>query len=126
MAESCETYDAYFDRLRTLISLCQYGESRDDFLLDKIIYSIRDESMSKTLSEDRDITLERAIDKCRLRELSDIQMQKIRTPPEDDEAKKMKPLTPNKKYDNQSLYQKFIKFWVAFSSTALQRNTDFW
>jgi hypothetical protein len=99
--ESCETYNAYFDRLRTLISSCQYGESRDDFLLEKIIYSRRGESMSKTLSDDRDITLERAIDKCRSRELSDIQMQKIRTPPEDDEVKKMKPFTPNKKYDNQ-------------------------
>jgi Reverse transcriptase (RNA-dependent DNA polymerase) len=100
--ETNESYDEYFDRLRALISSCQYGESKDDFLLDKIIYSIQDEMMSKTLSEDRDITLEKAIDKCKSRELSNAQMKSIKAPQEDDEVKKLRQYQSFKRYENQS------------------------
>jgi hypothetical protein len=54
------SYEGYFDKLREFISSCQYGKMKDELLLDKIIYSIKDEN----LREDREITLTQAINKC--------------------------------------------------------------
>jgi hypothetical protein len=78
-----ESYEGYFDKLRELISSCQYGKMKDELLLDKIIYSIKDEN----LRENREITLTQAINKCKARELTEYQLKSIR--PNEEEINKI-------------------------------------
>jgi hypothetical protein len=79
-------YQGYFDKLRELISSCQYGAMKDELLLDKIIYSSKDENVRRILWEDRDITLTQAINKCNAREITENQLKSIR-PNEQDLAR---------------------------------------
>jgi hypothetical protein len=82
-----ESYEGYFDKLRELISSCQYGEMKDELLLDKIIFSIKDENLRRILWEDREITPTQAINKCEARELTENQLKSIR--PNEEEINKI-------------------------------------
>lgn len=75
--EQDESYDIYINRLRSLIKNCQYGALEDDILLDIIICSIKSHNLREQLWNDRDITLEQAIQKCKSKELTRKQLQNI-------------------------------------------------
>jgi hypothetical protein len=51
---------------------------KDELLLDKIIYSSKDENVRRILWEDREITLTQAINKCNAREITENQLKSIR------------------------------------------------
>jgi hypothetical protein len=51
---------------------------KDELLLDKIIYSIKDENLRRILWEDREKTLTQAINKCKARESTENQLKSIR------------------------------------------------
>lgn len=73
--EQHETYDEYFDRLRGLIKNAQYGQLESDLLLDKIICSIKDHNLRERLWLDEGITLDKAIDMCRSKEVTEKQLR---------------------------------------------------
>lgn len=75
--EQDETYDEYFNRLRGLIKNAQYGELEKDLLLDKIICSIKDHELREKLWLNSDITLEKAIETCRSKEITEKQIRGI-------------------------------------------------
>lgn len=75
--ESDESYDDFIGRLRGLIKNCQYGDMADDLLLDKIIISVKHISLRERMWLDKDITLEKAIDLCKSKEVSDKQLKEI-------------------------------------------------
>lgn len=75
--EHSETYDAYFKRLRNLIKTCKYGIKEEDFLLDKIIYSIKDCQLRNVLWTNKGITLQDSIDICKKMEQSDIELRNM-------------------------------------------------
>jgi hypothetical protein len=84
-------------------SSCQYGEMKDELLLDKIIFSIKDENLHTILWEDREITLTQAINKCEARELTENQLKSIR--PNEEEINKIQQgvtLRYGKNYHNKS------------------------
>lgn len=58
-----------------MIKNAQYGDLRDDLLLDKVICSIKDHNIRERLWLDRDITLEKAIEICRSKEISEKQLK---------------------------------------------------
>lgn len=73
--EEDEAYDEYFNRLRGMIKNAQYGALQDDLLLDKIICSIKDHTLRERLWLERDITLDKAIEICRSKEISEKQLR---------------------------------------------------
>lgn len=76
--KSKETYVAYCGRLKGLIKNCQYGDLEDDLLLDKLICSINDVVLREQLWLDKDITLEQAMEKCKIKELTQKQLKTIK------------------------------------------------
>lgn len=76
-----ESYDEYFNRLRSLIKNAQYGPLEDDLLLDKIICSIKDTELKEKLWLDNNITLTKAIEICRSKETTEKQLRGIDNKP---------------------------------------------
>lgn len=76
--ENDESYDVYIGRLRGLIKNCQYGDVlAKDLLLDKIIISVKHVSLREKMWLDKEITLDKAIDLCKSKEVSDKQLKEI-------------------------------------------------
>lgn len=98
-----ENYSDYFNRLKSLIKNCQYGSLEKDLLLDKIIYSIKDVKLRETLWLNRDITLKNAIDCCKSKELSEMQLKNI----SNDEVQEVNKIrNGNKTFSNQNNFQR--------------------
>lgn len=72
-----ENIDQYINRLRGLIKNCQYGEIEEELLLDRIIVSIKDVKLRHRLWENREVTLESAINQCRAAELTEKQLKQL-------------------------------------------------
>lgn len=63
-----ESVDAFVTELRKLGEHCNFGTLLDDFIKDRIVVGIRDQVLSETLQLDPDLTLDKAIQKCRQKE----------------------------------------------------------
>lgn len=63
-----ESFDAYVSNLRQLASSCNFGELKDDLIRDRIVCGIQDNSVRKQLLQQPELTLQKAIEKCRASE----------------------------------------------------------
>ena len=74
-----ENIESYVTRLRQLVKGCNYGELSDRMIRDRIVAGIRDDELRKKLLEERELTLKLAIDKCKIHESSNKQLQGMGT-----------------------------------------------
>lgn len=93
-----ESYDEYFNRLRSLIKNAQYGPLEDDLLLDKIICSIKDPDLKEKLWLDNNITLTKAIEICRSKETTEKQLRGIDSKPNEINKLQKASKKPNKQH----------------------------
>ena len=75
--EPAEGIDQYMTRLRQLASSCDYGNLTDDMLRDRLILGTKDSAARARMFRETDLTLARAIDMCRIAEISQHQLLQI-------------------------------------------------
>lgn len=103
-----ENIDEYVNRLKTMVKTCRYRcnaeecnrDLSDEFVLDKLCISIRDVRLRAKLYDDNRITLEEAINKIRVAELTERQLKEIGG------SSSSNADTINKMYSRSSLQQK--------------------
>ena len=71
-----ESIDQFVTELRTLAASCEWGELKDDLICSRIVSGISSNSVrERLLRSETDLTLQKAIDICRIAELSKQQMK---------------------------------------------------
>ncbi|XP_077862565.1 uncharacterized protein LOC144344556 [Saccoglossus kowalevskii] len=70
-----ETFDTFFTELRQKVKDCEYNTLENSLLCDCIVCGIRDESVREKLLQTEDLTLEKAVNICRLSEISASQLK---------------------------------------------------
>ncbi|XP_037958998.1 uncharacterized protein K02A2.6-like [Teleopsis dalmanni] len=103
--EQHETYDEYFNKLRGLIKNAQYGQLENDLMLDKIICSIKDQNLRERLWLDENITLNKAIDICRSKEVTEKQLRGIESLPFE-----VNKIDKRKKHHDSNTQKRLCKF----------------
>lgn len=68
--EDGETFDNFYIAIRKLVKNCNFKDMEDRMLRDRIVMGIRDRKLQQKLLENKDLTLELAVNKCRVTELS--------------------------------------------------------
>lgn len=85
MQYECETIDEYVQRLRVMAKKCMFvcetlqckKDMSNEFILDKLCISIRNIKLGAKLCHDQSLTLQSAIDKIKLDEMNDDQLQNL-------------------------------------------------
>ena len=72
-----ESVDQYMTRLRQLVSSCDYGSLEDEMLRDRLVLGIKDNSVRSRLFREAKLTVTKAMETCRIAEISDQQLQQI-------------------------------------------------
>lgn len=81
-----ETVDQYVAELRKLARTCNFCSCLQDSLLrDRLVLGIKDVAVRKKLLQDRQLTLQRAIDICRSGETTSKQLRELKKPPATEE-----------------------------------------
>ena len=75
------TVDRFITELRQKSKDCEFGRSEDDMMRDKLVFSINDPRVKERLLREIGLTLQRAIDICRLTELGKAQIQVMQVAP---------------------------------------------
>lgn len=75
--QESELIDEYHTRLKMLAKPCQLGDLEDRFVTYKIVTSNKWPHLRKRLTTNNEITLEKAVNDCRLEELSARRMQEL-------------------------------------------------
>ena len=75
--EPSESFEAYVYALRGLGESCNYGQLTDDFIRDRIVVGVGENSRRKKLFQTRDLTLRNCIDICRASETTNQQMRSM-------------------------------------------------
>ncbi len=75
--EPSESFKAYVVTLRALAKSCNYGQLTDDFIRDRIVVGVRENSLRKKLLQTRDLTLQNCIDICRASEATNQQLRSM-------------------------------------------------
>ena len=73
-----ETIDEYVSTLRHLVATCEFGNSKDDLIRDRIVLRIYDDNLRAQLLREDELTLTQAIDFCRSFEQVKIQMKQMK------------------------------------------------
>ncbi len=63
-----ESFESFVTDLRKLVHHCSYGTLRDELIRDRIVVGILDKKLSEQLQCDAELTLEKALAKCRQKE----------------------------------------------------------
>lgn len=66
-----ESFDDFLTDLRKLADTCNFGSQKDAMIRDFVLQSIRSKELRNTLMDIEDLTLEQAINKCRIVDLED-------------------------------------------------------
>ena len=102
-----ERFDHYLVRLRELASTCDYGNLTDDFLRDRIVCGITDNTLRKRLLQESSLTLDKCVMLCKASEATVTHMQAMKlTKDESAEVKfvHQKQKTAKKEYTNNCRY----------------------
>lgn len=113
--ENGESIDCFVNRLRSMIKLCGYKctnedcakDLSDEFLLDRLCISISNVRLREKLYDDKQITLQDAIDKIKTANLTELQLRKLTVCEENSEEGNRlrtasKPANTDDKYGNFS------------------------
>lgn len=71
-------FDVYLKYISGMVMKCEFGDRKEEVLLDKIICSVHDVKLREQLWADKDITLTQAIEICRAREALQLQLQGVK------------------------------------------------
>ncbi|KAK8766406.1 hypothetical protein V5799_006813 [Amblyomma americanum] len=77
--EPGESVDQYVTELHTLADRCDYGERKEQIILDRFVVGLRDAKLSEVLQMDAALTLKSALTKARLKEAVQQQQQDLRS-----------------------------------------------
>lgn len=72
-----ETFDEYLLKLNKLVEKCEFNSFKDDLLRDKVVIGIKNKELQNKLMTKADLTLEKAIDSCKVEELTKKRMKDI-------------------------------------------------
>ena len=70
-----ETVDGYFNRLRKLASSCQFGTLTEEMIRDRLVIGIQDTGTKARLLREKDLSLDKALDMCKSREITNKQIK---------------------------------------------------
>ena len=59
--ETFDAYDAYVTALKCLADTCEFGDLKESFIKDGIIFGIKDRSTKQRLLQTDDLTLDKAV-----------------------------------------------------------------
>ena len=68
-----EPIETYVRALYQLAEHCSFGATKDDFIRDRLVLGLRDKALSEQLQMEEELTLSLAVDKCRHKELIQLQ-----------------------------------------------------
>ena len=107
-----EPIETYVRALYQLAEHCSFGATKDDFIRDRLVLGLRDKALSEQLQMEEELTLSLAVDKCRHKEL--IQLQN-----KSDSTKMVAAVQQKDKRQQNaySLYLKRIQNYFLFSNT---------
>lgn len=83
-----ETFDEYLLKLNKLVEKCEFNSFKDDLLRDKVVLGIKNKELHNKLMTKADLTLEKAIDSCKVEELTKKRMKDIPKKKEDSYVRK--------------------------------------
>ena len=72
-----ETIDQYVAALRTLAATCEFESLHDGLIRNRIVCSIKTQSLKERMLRENDLTLQKAIDICRAAETSRDQLKSL-------------------------------------------------
>ena len=73
-----ETFDMYFTELKILITNCGFcAQCLDGLLRDRIVGGIRSDEVRKELLSERNLTLQKTLEKCRSAEIAEVRMESL-------------------------------------------------
>ena len=75
MQRSDETPDQYVIELKLLAKNCEFGALESELIRDRVVYGITSERVKERLLREQDLTLEKALELCRINEQSKEQMK---------------------------------------------------
>ena len=73
----CKKRDSYVTELRHKAQTCDYGELKDSLTRDRIVVGINSTQLKEKMLQDKDLSLESAISRCKSAEMTHRQMQVI-------------------------------------------------
>ena len=68
-----EPIETYVRALYQLAEHCNFGATKDDFIRDRLVLGLRDKALSEQLQMEEELTLSLAVDKCRHKEMIQLQ-----------------------------------------------------
>lgn len=80
-----ETVEQYVFELNKLAATCEFKDLKDDLVKDRLICGLREDSLRERLLRESELTLKKALDICRIAEMSRAQAGKIKSEQEDGE-----------------------------------------
>ena len=72
-----ETVDGYVNRLRKLASSCQFGTLTEEMIRDRLVIGIHDTGTKARLLREKDLSLDKAFDVCKLGEITNNQIKSL-------------------------------------------------
>ncbi|KAL0809559.1 hypothetical protein ABMA28_011092 [Loxostege sticticalis] len=106
--EEGESFDSFYSEIRKLIKSCIYQEQENRMLRDRIVMGIRDKNIQRKLLENRNLTLDSALDQCRAAELSQEHIKIIQKQEDFFKVDAVSTQNPKAKYNTNS-FPKFQK-----------------
>ena len=73
-----EPFDSFLIALRQAAATCEYGNLQDEFIRDKIVCGIQDDSLRKRLLQESKLDLIRCIAMCKAAEVSQQQLTQFK------------------------------------------------
>ncbi|KAK5641094.1 hypothetical protein RI129_009641 [Pyrocoelia pectoralis] len=77
--KSNESFDEYVTELRQLANTCDFGQLTDSLIRDRLILGIQDKEIKDRLLKEKDLTLTKAAEICRIEETTAVQLTQIIT-----------------------------------------------
>lgn len=72
-----EPFDSYLMEIKQLVKTCEFGEKETEMLRDRIVVGIIDKQLQTRLLETKELTYEKAIEKCRASEATKQQSREL-------------------------------------------------
>lgn len=74
-----EPFDHFLTDLKKLSKTCDFGDSCDSMIRDRIVFGIQSLELQERLLHAEDLTLDKAVDKCRANELARAQLKEVQS-----------------------------------------------
>ena len=72
-----ESFEEFLNRIRRLVSSCDYKALTDEMIRDKLVIGTKDNDARACMLRDSELTLAKAIENCRVSEITQVQIKNI-------------------------------------------------